>query len=142
MHAILGSMMKRLFALVVAVLTGGAPVALEICQITCESKVAHTSRGHDAHSGAGHHLPATNGSSHEPPAVPHLSGTHSCDHDRIGAGPGLAVSRDSDSGPMPVAVRVPGTDDTASVRPAMIVRAAQLAMPGRSEVRLSLPLRI
>lgn len=130
-------MVKRLFALVIALLTGGAPVALEVCQIICESKVAHAAR-----SGAGHHhLPATDGSSHELPAA-HLSGTHSCDHDRAVAEPGIAVSRDSESVPMPVAVRLCGTDDIAPVRPATIVRAARLAMPDRPEIRLSLPLRI
>jgi hypothetical protein len=143
MHVILIVMVKRLFSLVVALVIGGAPAALEVCQITCESKVAHPARASAAHEDADHHHDnASHGSRRETPPAPHLLQTHPCDHDRAVAEPGVAAGRDSDRVPMPVAVRVPGTDDLAPVRPATLVHAARLTLSGCPEVRFSLPLRI
>jgi hypothetical protein len=142
MRAILDPMVKRLFSLVIALVIGSAPVMLDVCQIACGSKVAHSARTHDAHGDSPHHVPPTHGSRHEPTAALRLSETHPCDHDRAVAEPGIAAGRDSDSVPMPVAVRVPGTDDIALARPTTLGRAARVVLPDRPEVRSSRPLRI
>ena len=135
-------MVKRLFSLVIALMIGVAPVALQACQINCESPAGQPVRAHDTHNDADHHRDhASHGSRQESPAAPHLSQAHSCNHDRAVAELSVAPGRDSDRVPMPAAVKAPGTDDIARVRPAPLVRAAQLTSDCR-EVRLSRPLRI
>jgi len=65
-RAILDPMMKRLFALVLALAVVSAPVALEVCQITCESKGAHASTSHAAEGRAAHHhMPGGHAACHE-----------------------------------------------------------------------------
>jgi len=48
-------MIKRLLTQVVALAVVSAPVALEVCQITCESKGVKLSMSHSADEHAAHH---------------------------------------------------------------------------------------
>jgi hypothetical protein len=140
---ILDSMVKRLFSLVTAMVIGVAPVALEACQINCKSPSVQSVRTHGTHNDADQHYDhASHDSRQEMAAAPHLSQTHSCEHDRPVAEPSVASGRGSDLVPVPVAVRVPGTDDIAPARRATLVRGAQLTPSGGPEVRPFHPLRI
>jgi hypothetical protein len=75
-----------------------APVALQICQVTCESKatpppMSHTHvEGHGAH----HHMPANDHARHERGGAPQLSpGSVPCDHG-TDTTPSLAAAKNSD----------------------------------------------
>jgi hypothetical protein len=66
MRCILDLMVARLLVLVVALAVVSAPVALEVCQVTCESKAMEPSVAHGAEGRAGHHhMPADHASCHE-----------------------------------------------------------------------------
>src|SRR5262245_32513263 len=75
--------MKRLVALVLALVVVSAPVALEVCQIACESKGVHASTSHvaEAHA-AHHHMPADHAACHEHGELPQLLSPLDgpCDH--------------------------------------------------------------
>src|SRR5215813_7006713 len=97
MHGILDPM-KRLVALVLALAVVSAPVALEVCQITCESTgvhawTPHVGEGHAAlhHVAAGHAACRQHGEAPE-----HLSPLDApCDHSAE-ATPSLAAARTFD----------------------------------------------
>src|SRR4051812_40138156 len=98
MRVILDSMIRRLLALVVALALMSAPVALAICQVTCESKGMPLSMAHGADSHPAHHeMPADHATCHDDSgASPQLFSVNGlCDHD-TGSTPTLAEARYSD----------------------------------------------
>lgn len=90
-------MVKRLFAVVVALAVVSAPVALDVCQITCESKAMALSMRHaDSHAGH-HHMPADHAACHEHGGAPQLSPSSvPCDHG-VEATPSLVAAKSADA---------------------------------------------
>ena len=136
-------MIKRLLALVVALTVVSAPVALEVCQITCESKalqpsMSHTADGHAAH----HHTPADHASCHEHNgARQQLSPVNGlCDH-RTETTPSLAAARNSDTGVL-VFAAVPSLDSITLVRTRDFVSVRESAWSDRLGIPLAIPLRV
>lgn len=134
-------MVKRLFALVVALAVVSAPVALEICQITCESKpMAPSMPRADSHAGH-HHMPADHASCHGHAPAPQLSpGSVPCDHG-VEATPSLVAAKRADAPvsllavlPLSQAIGIITTHDSVSVR--QTGRSHRLAVP------LIIPLRV
>jgi hypothetical protein len=85
MTAILGNMVRRCLPIVLAVIVATAPVALDVCQLTCASAMAQS---HSSHEAYGH-------SCHEDV---HATGTHvrsvphACGHsDELPGGPSVSV---------------------------------------------------
>jgi hypothetical protein len=141
MRVILESMVKRFFALVVALAVVSAPVALEICQITCESNAMAASIPHaDSHAGH-HHMPADHASCHEHGDAPQLlPGSVPCDHG-VEATPSLVAAKTAAAAvslvavlPLRQAIGIVTTHDFVFVR--------QSAWSGRLAVPLVIPLRV
>ena len=91
MRCILDQMMKRLLPLLVALAVGGAPVALEACQVACASPVGHAGMSHPAMSHATHD---GGQSCHDDATMrgPRLSQLpHTCDHDGEDQSPAPSV---------------------------------------------------
>ena len=143
MQGILESMIQRLFALVVALAIVSAPVALALCQITCESKgvlpsMAHRADGHAAH----HQAPAKQASCHE------VSGARSqlspvngwCDHS-VDAAPSLVAARHDDTGGSLLAA-VPSVDSIALIRQNTFIAAPESARSDRLAIPRAVPLRV
>ena len=142
MRGILDLMMKRLFAVAVALAVVSAPVALEACQITCESKgmprtMAHAAGGHSGH----HHMPADHASCHEhgdaPQQLSPVSGL--CDHSTE-ATPSL-VARNFDTA-VSLLATVPSIDSIilAPTRDSVFLRES--ASADRLVIPLAIPLRV
>ena len=136
-------MIQRLFALVVALSIVSAPVALEICQITCESKatpqsMSHSSEGHAAH----HHMPAHHAACAENRgALQQLSPVNGlCDHDSASI-PSLVVGRNSDSA-VTLLATVPSIHALGLVRTRAGVSAHEVAWSNRLGTPLAIPLRV
>ena len=135
-------MVRRLFSLVVALVIAAAPVALEACQIACESTSVHPIAAH--HTQAHHHHATTaDESCHELPAAPHYVSPQAppCDHDGEATVAGVAAARTSDSVLLCAAAVSPVADVVFAPAPA-IVPAGQSTLPDRLEIRLASPLRI
>jgi hypothetical protein len=136
-------MINRLLALVVALAVESAPVALEVCQITCESKgvqpsMSHTADGHAAH----HHTPADHASCHEHNgARQQLSPVNGlCDHG-TDATPSLVAARSSYSG-VSLLAAVPSIDSITFVRTRDFVSVRESAWSKRLGILLAIPLRV
>jgi hypothetical protein len=142
-RGILDPMMNRLFALVVALAVVSAPVALEVCQLTCESKgmqpsMPHGEQDHVAH----HHAPTEHAACHEHGGTTHqlfpVNGL--CDHSTAST-PSLVAARNNDTA-VSLLATVPSIDsfglvargDRISVRES--ARSQPLARP------LAIPLRV
>jgi hypothetical protein len=127
-------MLKRLFALV---------VALEVCQLTCESKgmqslMSHAAEGHAAH----HQMSAGHAACHEhgeaPQQLSPLNGL--CDHGTE-ATPSLVAARNSvTSVSLLAAVPSIGSIELVPTRGVILVRVS--ALIDRLEVPLAIPLRV
>jgi len=133
-------MVKRLFAVVVALAVVSAPVALEICQITCESKgmLPSTSQaeGHAGH----HHMPADRASCHGHASASQLTpGSNPCDHGAE-ASPSLVAAKNSDAAVW-LAV-LPSRGSMALVETRDFVSVRQSARPDRLAIPLAIPLRV
>ena len=142
MRAILKSMIKRLFALLVALTVVSAPVALEVCQITCESEVMLPSMSQAAsHVGHGH-MPADHASCHEHHSTgPQLSPTSiPCDHGVQGT-PSLVAGKDSDNAVSSPAV-VPVSYSFAPVETGDAGSLRDSAWADRFAIPLVIPLRV
>jgi hypothetical protein len=136
-------MMKRLFALVVALAVASAPVALEVCQLTCESKgmqpsMPNGAQGHVAH----HHAPADHAACHEHGGTPEqLSPVNGlCDHDTE-ATPSLVAARNSDAA-VSLLAEVPSFDSIRLVPTRNVITVREAPWSTRLEVPLAVPLRV
>jgi len=92
-------MIKRLFAFVLALAVVSAPVALEVCQVTCESKGMQPSMPHVTHDHVAHHdTPADHAACHEHGGTPqHLFPANGlCDHGTEST-PSLVAARNIDT---------------------------------------------
>jgi hypothetical protein len=135
-------MTNRLVALVVALVVGSAPVALEVCQITCESgmesSMSHAAERHAAHQ----HLPASRAACHEHGEAPQqmcpLDGP--CDHGAE-ATPSLLAARSFDTAVSLVAA-LPSIDTISLVPRGNFVSVGQAASSDRLEIPLAIPLRV
>lgn len=137
-------MTKRLLALMVALAVVSSPVALQVCQITCESRAtqplrSHAANGHAAH----HHTPAGH------PACPeHAAETQSqlspvegpCDHGAETI-PSLIAARNFDTAVSLVAT-LPTIDSISFVSTHDSLCARQPAWLDRLEIPLAIPLRL
>lgn len=140
MGDILDPMTTRLFALVLALAVVSAPVALEICQITCASNVTPPSTSKADDHALHHHLPADHASGHQHGSTyEQLSpGSIPCDHGTQ-ATPSLVASRNSGAAvsllavvPIRFPVATGETRDSVSVRESASDRiAAPFAIPLR-----------
>ena len=137
-------MITRLLALMVALAVLSAPVALEFCQITCESKGAQPSTSHAADSHAAHHhAPADNASCHEHSGSPqHVSPVKGlCDHSGEATPSLVAAARSSDGGVSLVAA-VPSIDAITLVRTRDCISVRESASSDRLGIPLAIPLRV
>ena len=142
MHAILDVMVGRLFALVLALAVVSAPVALEVCQVTCESKAMPASMLHaEGHAGH-HHTPTDHASCHEHGgAVQQVSpGTIPCDHGTE-ATPSVVAAKNSDAATSLLSVVTVGYFIT-TVETRGFVSPRESGWPDRLVVPLALPLRV
>jgi hypothetical protein len=136
-------MTKRLFALVVALAVVSAPIALEICQVRCESKDVTPSASHaaDAHAGH-HHMLADHASCHEHGgAAQHVSpGSVPCDHGTE-ATPSLVAARNSDAAASLLSV-VPAPHFTTTVERRGFVSVRESPWSDRLVIPLAIPRRV
>ena len=133
-------MTKRLFALVVALAVVSAPIALEVCQVRCESKgmdpsTSHAADGHD-------HTLADHPSCHEHSSVaPRLSpGSIPCDHG-TDATPSLVAAKNSDAVGSLISV-VPVSHFITTVETRAFLSVRESAWPDRLVIPLAIPLRV
>jgi hypothetical protein len=143
MRDILNPMARRLFALVLALAVVSAPVALEVCQITCESKgaphaMSHAAEGHAAH----HYMPAGHAACHKhgeaPQQLSPLDGA--CDHGGE-ATPSLVAARNFD--PATSLLAALPTFESISIVPIRdVVSAHGSAWSNRLAIPLAVPLRV
>jgi hypothetical protein len=143
MRGILDSMMKRPLALVVALAVVSAPVALEVCQVTCESKgmqpsMPHGALGHVAH----HQMPADHAACHEHSGTPQqLSPVNGlCDHGTE-ATPSLVAARNSDTA-VSLLAAAPSIDSIRRVPTRDVISVREAAWSDRLEIPLAIPLRV
>jgi hypothetical protein len=136
-------MMKRLSALVVALAVVSAPVALEVCQITCESKGMQPSMQHGAQDHVAHHqTPADHAACHEHGGTTHqLSPVNGlCDHSTEST-PSLVAARNTDTA-VSLLATVPSIDSLGLVATAdrISVRESEWFQPLARP--LAIPLRV
>jgi len=136
-------MTKRLFALLVALAVVSAPIALEVCQVRCESNGMDPSTSHSADAHAGHqHMPADHASCHEHGgAVQQVSpGNVPCGHG-TDATPSLVAAKNSDAAASLIAV-VPVRHFTTTVQTRGSVSVRESAWSDRLVIPLAIPLRV
>jgi Ni/Co efflux regulator RcnB len=136
-------MMKRLFALVVAVAVVSAPVALEVCQLTCESKAMQPSMPHGAQDHvAHHHTPADHAACHEHGGTTHqLSPVNGfCDHSTEST-PSLVAARNTDTG-VSLLATVPSIGSFGLVVMADRISVRESAWSRPLATPLAVPLRV
>ena len=142
-RGILESVTKRLFALLVALAVVSAPIAMEVCQVRCESKgmAPSTSQANNGHAGH-HHMPGDHASCHEHDgAVQQVSpGTVPCDHDTE-ATPSLVAAKNSDAAASVLWV-VPVSHLTTTVETREFVSVRESAWSDRLVIPLAIPLRV
>ena len=135
-------MTKRLLAFVAALAVVSAPVALEVCRITCDSKVMKPSVSDADGQATHHHVPAEDASCHEHhSAGPQLSPSGiPCDHGVQGT-PSLVAAKASDTALSSSAV-VPVTYSFASDETGDTRSLCGSASGDRLAVPLAIPLRV
>jgi hypothetical protein len=133
-------MINRLFALVVALAVASAPVALEVCQLTCGSKGMQASMPHSAH--AHHHSPAEHAACHEDSGTPtQLAPVDGlCDHG-TDATPSLVAARNYITAVSLLAV-VPSFDSIRLAPRRGAISVSDAAWSDRLEIALAIPLRV
>ena len=134
--------MKRLAALLIALAVGAAPVALEVCQLSCASYSTHSHVAHTADAHAMHHGAASQPSCHQAGNAAHTlsPGSAPCDHDDGAIASSLVTTRPDTVAAAPVHIVV-----TDLANPAGAWRADRgrvVLAVSRLELRLSSPLRI
>jgi len=133
---------KRLFALAVALAVVSAPVALEVCQITCDSKAMPLSMSHADGQVTHHQMPAKHASCHEHHSTgPQLSPTSIPCGRGVQGTPSLVAAKDSDTAvsspavePVSYSFAPVETGDTGSLR--------NSAWADRFAIPLLIPLRL
>jgi len=134
-------MTKRFFTLLVALAITSAPVALEICQISCESNgLERSSISHvvDVHAGHhGHPMPA--GHEHRGTQKQLSPASSLCDHDAQ-ASPSLAAARNFNTFASILAT-APATDTVERVRTGDLVLVSS-SPSDRLGIPLATPLRV
>jgi hypothetical protein len=135
-------MTKRLFGLVVALAVVSAPVAQEVCQITCDSKAMQSSMSHPDGRMTHHHISADDASCHEHHSTgPQLLPTSiPCDHGVQGT-PSLVAGKDSDNAVSSPAV-VPVSYSFAPVETGDAGSLRDSAWADRFAIPLVIPLRV
>jgi orotidine-5'-phosphate decarboxylase len=136
-------MIRRIVPLLIALAVGGAPVALEACQVVCASAPAHSART-VAQDDALHHQTASHHPScHEASGAPQQvsSPTRACDHEDQTTSPGIGAAHHSDR-LMLLAMPARTTDAVMFGRPLRRAPAHRSASPGGIEIPLTTPLRI
>jgi hypothetical protein len=136
-------MVKRLFALVIALAIASAPAALEACQIGCASISVHQMAAHDAHLDHQHHGAAGGGLCHEPSAThQHLSSqAPPCEHDGKATVVSVTAARPSD-GALLYAAAAPSIADVVFASALTVVPTSHSPLPDRLGIRLASPLRV
>ena len=142
MRDILDSVVTRLCSLLVALAISSAPIALEVCQIACESIPAQPAADQHAHAHGDHHAAGSHSLRHGVPGPSHhlLRDTTACDHDGDAA-PSVAAARGSDGGPLLAPPLLPGSD-VAAAGAAAVVPIRELNLPDGLGIRLASPLRV
>ena len=143
LHGILDSMRKRLAALLIALAIGAAPLALEVCQLTCaldsmHSDVAQPGGAHVMHPGGDGSEPWC----HEAGEAAHTlsRGSAPCDHHDPAIASSLVTTRPDTVAAAPVHMVVFDLGNTA--RACIADRGRAVLAVTRLELRLSAPLRI
>lgn len=138
-NAILDAMIRRLAALVAALVVASAPGAFETCQILCVS-ATHT-HAPDAPPMGGHH--AVQPSCHEMGRTGSWASADSmpCGHHNAVTTLTVAATRVDAIAPAPVHAVFPALPDTTAAATAVNPRRAVPALE-RLELRLSVPLRL
>lgn len=134
-------MTKRLLALLVALAVVSAPVALEVCQMTCNSKAMQPSMSHADGQVTHQHMPADHASCREHHSTgPQLSATSiPCDHGVQGR-PSLVAGKHSEA-----AVSVPAVVPVYSFAPVETGGSGSLRDSARADrfaIPLVIPLRL
>jgi len=133
-------MTKRLFALVLALAVVSAPAALEVCQISCESKTMPRSMMASEDHAGHHHVPADHASCHEAGARQVSPGSVPCDHGTE-ATPSLVATRNPEAAVSLLAV-VPLNHSIVTFERCDFVSVRQSAWADRLVVPLAIPLRV
>jgi len=134
-------MLKWPVALVVALAVVSAPVALEVCQITCESKAIAPSMPHaESHAGH-HHVPEDHASCHEHAGTSQLSPSSvPCGHG-VDDTPSLVAAKTADAAVSLLAV-LPLNEPIGIVATREFVSECQSAWSDCLAIRLVIPLRV
>jgi len=142
MRDILDSVVTRLCSLLIALAIAGAPVALEACQIVCESIPAQPAAAQHAHAHGDHHAAASHGAHHGVSTPLHhlLRDTTACDHD-ADAAPSVVTPRNSDGG-LILAPPPRAASDVVAAGAAAVVPIRELNLPHSLGIRLASPLRV
>jgi hypothetical protein len=139
---ILDPVVKRLLALMVALAVISGPVAMEVCQITCESKAAQPSTPRAGEGHAHRHMPAGHAACHEHGGAPQqlspLDGP--CDHGAEVA-PGLVAARNFDTA-VSLLAALTTVDSISFVSTHDFLFVRQPAWLDRLEIPLAVPLRL
>jgi hypothetical protein len=134
--------MKRLLAFVVSLAVLSAPLALEICQVTCESNAIPEAMLHGADGHVDHHAPANHAACHEHGGPQHqlwpIDGP--CDHG-ADATPSLVAGRSSDrSITLPATLPAIASIGVVPIRTLTSVRESR--WPDRPGSSRAIPLRV
>lgn len=142
LHGILDPMMKRLAALLIALAVGAAPVALEVCQLTCASAPTPADVAHTADADAVHHGGASQPSCHQAGNGAHTLSQRSapCDHDDGAIASSPVTTRPDTVAAAPV--HIVGIDLANPVAAGRADRGRVVLAVTRLELRLASPLRI
>ncbi|HKB10422.1 MAG TPA: hypothetical protein VKD69_07205, partial [Vicinamibacterales bacterium] len=121
------SVVTRIASLLVALVMAGAPVAREICQITCHSAATQSAAAHVCHeqSGASHHVLAQHGA---------------CDHEAEITAPGVAGRQSHGDGcdpPLaPAITSAAFVQDHASISPPLVTSRDRVTTPFATPLRI------
>jgi hypothetical protein len=142
MRATLDPMRKRLFALAVALAVVSAPVALEVCQITCDWKGMPPSMLHSAEANTAHHdIPPGHAGCHERGRAQRLSPANGrCDHGTE-ATPSLAAARNSDTS-ISLLATIPASGSILLGAARDVISVRESVWSVRLEIPLAIPIRV
>jgi hypothetical protein len=133
-------MVKRLFALVIALAIASAPAALEACQIACASISVHRMAAHLDHQ---HHGAAGGGSCHDPRATSHHLSSQAppCGHDGEATVVSVTAPRPSNGASLHAAA-APPIANVVFASALTFVPTGQSPLTDRLGLRIASPLRV